>query len=200
MSQMMELNKVNFVVVDVETTGLYPQSEAITEIAMYKICDKKIVDKWCTLINPEKSIPLFITLKTGISDAMVFDKPTASQIAPKILEFIGDSVFVAHNADFDFGFVNSALNKSGIKNLTNSVVCTVKLARIFLPHLPKKNLDYVSNAFGIKTENRHRADSDAHTTAIVLIKFLDIWEKENGIKNLDEFLKLQKHPATRKYF
>ena len=131
MSQMMELNKVNFVVVDVETTGLYPQSEAITEIAMYKICDKKIVDKWCTLINPEKSIPLFITLKTGISDAMVFDKPTASQIAPKILEFIGDSVFVAHNADFDFGFVNSALNKSGIKNLTNSVVCTVKLARIF---------------------------------------------------------------------
>ena len=195
----MEFSKSNFVIVDVETTGLEPNICGVTEIALIKVSGKKIIDKYVTLVNPLMPIPDFITNITGISDAMVFDQPTEEEIAKRVFDFIGDSVLVAHNVEFDLKFVNRILQLGGIEILKNKILCTVKLARIFLPNLPNKNLEKVVNEFKINSGDFHRAESDAHSATEILFKFMDLAEKNLNIKNLDDFLNLQNLPAANNY-
>ena len=106
-----------FVVVDVETTGMDPETDRITEIAMMKIRDGTLQDEFSTLINPLIPIPEFITRLTGIDDLMVQDAPTARDVAPTIAEFLGDAIFVAHNAPFDWG---SSATLCGVSGRSNS--------------------------------------------------------------------------------
>ena len=133
------LSDGTFVVVDVETTGLSPAEDRITEIAMMKVKNGVLLDEFSTLINPLVSIPASITNLTGIDNLMVADAPTAREVAPSIAEFLGNAIFVAHNAQFDWGFVShTTMRERGIE-IHNPQLCTVKLSRIILPTLPSKS-------------------------------------------------------------
>jgi DNA polymerase-3 subunit epsilon len=123
------LSEVTFCVLDLETTGSSPGSSSITEIGAIKYRGGHEIGRFETFINPETSIPAAIVLLTGITDSMVRDAPKIGEVLEELLTFIGDSVFVAHNARFDLGFVNSALLMHDHAELRNEVVDTVSLAR-----------------------------------------------------------------------
>jgi DNA polymerase III subunit epsilon len=185
------LSECTFVVVDVETTGLNPIEDRITEIAMMKVRDGVLQDEFSTLINPLVSIPASITNLTGIDNLMVADAPTAREVAPIIADFLGDAVFVAHNAQFDWGFVSeTAMRERGIE-LFNQQLCTVKLSRRILPHLTSKSLGPVASALNIVIPERHRASGDAYATALVLVKFLSYLQRKHDIHLIGELLRFQ---------
>ena len=191
MIQDAHLSDGTFVVVDVETTGLNPTEDRITEIAMMKVKNGVLLDEFSTLINPLVSIPASITNLTGIDNLMVADAPTAREIAPTIADFLGNAIFVAHNAQFDWGFVSqTTMRERGIE-LNNSQLCTVKLSRIILPHLPSKSLGPVTTALNITIPERHRASGDAYATALVLVKFISYVQRKYDIHLVSELLRFQ---------
>jgi DNA polymerase III subunit epsilon len=186
------ITDATFVVVDVETTGLSPTADRITEIAMMKVKNGVLIDEFSTLINPLVPIPDEITSITGIDSTMVQDAPPAREVVPYIAEFLGDAIFVAHNAPFDWGFVSeTTLRERGI-GLDNPQLCTVKLSKKILPHLPSKSLGPVTQALGITIPERHRASGDAYATALVLVKYLSFLQKKHEIHTVGELLKFQK--------
>jgi len=185
------LSDSTFVVVDVETTGLNPAEDRITEIAMMKVKGGVLQDELSTLINPLVPIPPSITDLTGIDNLMVADAPTAREVTPTIAEFLGDAVFVAHNAPFDWGFVSeTAMRERGIE-LFNQQLCTVKLSKRILPHLTSKSLGPVTSALNITIPERHRASGDAYATALVLVKFLSYVQRKHDIHMISELLRFQ---------
>jgi DNA polymerase III epsilon subunit family exonuclease len=180
-----------FVVVDVETTGLSPVEDRITEIAMMKVKNGILLDEFSTLINPLVTIPASITELTGIDNIMVADAPTAREVVPTIAEFLGDAVFVAHNAPFDWGFVSQTTTRERQISISNPQLCTVKLSRRILPHLPSKSLGPVASALNITIPERHRASGDAYATALVLVKFLSFLQRKHDINMISELLRFQ---------
>ena len=168
-----------FVVFDIETTGLSKETESITEIGAVKVVDGKIIDRFSTFVNPERPIPAEITKLTGITNEMVADAPVITEILPKFLEFCQDAVLVAHNANFDTGFIRlNAERKCGIE-VKNTVLDTLELSRALLPELKKHKLDIVCEQLGVSLEGHHRAVNDAEATAEVFLKFIDMLvEKE----------------------
>lgn len=168
-----------FVVFDIETTGLSKETESITEIGAVKVVDGKIIDRFSTFVNPERPIPAEITKLTGITNEMVADAPVITEILPKFLEFCQDAVLVAHNANFDTGFIRlNAERKCGIE-VKNTVLDTLELSRALLPELKKHKLDIVCEQLGVSLEGHHRAVNDAEATAEVFLKFIDmLLEKE----------------------
>lgn len=190
------VDKATFVVVDVETTGMSPISDRMTEIAMMKIRNGVLIDEYSSLINPLQTISHFITDLTGIDNLMVRDAPTARELVPDIARFLKNSVFVAHNAAFDWGFVyHSAIRERGIE-LSNPKLCTVKLSRRILPNLPSRSLGPVAEFLDIRIPQRHRASGDAYATALVLIKFLSFLKKRHSIKTIEELLRYQTSRKT----
>lgn len=197
-----EKNRVNlfdsaYVVCDVETTGLSPVYNRITEISLIKIQDGEITDKFSTLVNPRQHIPKEITHLTGISNEDVIDKPVFDEVAPQIMKFFDDlnsetTVFVGHNVSFDYKFVSESFRrldepvKFEVKTL-----CTCKLARRLLSQLKSKSLGNVSEYLGIKMSRKHRAFDDTLATAKILLHFLDVLQDEYEIETLDEVLTFQ---------
>jgi DNA polymerase III epsilon subunit family exonuclease len=185
------LDNATFVVVDVETTGMSPIEDRITEIAMMKVRNSVLVNEFSTLVNPLVNISHFITDLTGIDNLMVQDAPTAREIMPDVAEFLRDSVFVAHNAAFDWGFVShSAIRERGIE-LDNPQLCTVKLSRKILPTLPSRSLGPVAQFLDVNIPQRHRASGDAYATALILIKFLSYVKKKLALQTVEEILRFQ---------
>ena len=168
-----------FVVFDIETTGLSKETESITEIGAVKVVDGKVIDRFSTFVNPERPIPAEITKLTGITNEMVADAPVITEILPRFLEFCQDAVLVAHNANFDTGFIRlNAERKCGIE-VKNTVLDTLELSRSLLPELKKHKLDIVCEQLGVSLEGHHRAVNDAEATAEVFLKFIDMLvEKE----------------------
>lgn len=168
-----------FVVFDIETTGLSKETESITEIGAVKVVDGKIIDRFSTFVNPERPIPAEITKLTDITNEMVADAPVITEILPKFLEFCQDAVLVAHNANFDTGFIRlNAERKCGIE-VKNTVLDTLELSRALLPELKKHKLDIICEQLGVSLEGHHRAVNDAEATAEVFLKFIDMLvEKE----------------------
>lgn len=185
------INRATFVVVDVETTGMSAIDDRITEIAMMKVQDGALVDEFSTLVNPLLTIPAYITSMTGIDNIMVQNAPPAREVVPFIAEFLGDAVFVAHNAAFDWGFVSQTARRERGIELTNQRLCTVKLSGRILPHLPSKSLGPVAEHLNITIPERHRASGDAYATALVLVKYLSYLQKKEGLRTVDEVLKYQ---------
>jgi DNA polymerase-3 subunit alpha (Gram-positive type) len=171
-----------FIIFDIETTGFNPQTDEITEIGAVKIKGCKIIDRFSTLINPEKEIPQDVVNLTGITNEMVRDKETIKTVLPKFLKFIGDSPVVAHNAKFDTGFIREKSKKLGL-DFSNPIIDTLSLARWLLPDLKKHKLNIIAQHLNIKLENHHRAVDDAEATANIFIKFIDML-KEKGANNL----------------
>jgi DNA polymerase-3 subunit epsilon len=191
MKQDQLISDASFVVVDVETTGMSPVDDRITEIAMMKIQNGALVDEFSTLVNPLRTIPAYITSMTGIDNIMVHDAPTAREVVPYVVEFLEEAVFVAHNAAFDWGFVTHTTLRERGARLTNPQLCTVKLSRHILPQLPSKSLGPVAQFLEIKIPERHRASGDAYATALVLLKYLSFLRKRYDIKTVGELLKFQ---------
>jgi DNA polymerase-3 subunit epsilon len=167
------LDALSYVVVDVETTGGRPlHGDRITEIAAVVVHRGEIVDVFETLVNPRRSIPPWITRLTNISWTMVKDAPPFEALCDKVLDVLGGHVFVAHNARFDWAFVNTEIERATGRLLDGPRLCTVKLARTLLPQLRRRSLDYVAMHYGVEIQGRHRAAGDAIATARVLVKLL----------------------------
>ncbi len=172
-----------FVVFDLETTGFSPIKDKIIEIGAVKVEHGKITDKYSTFVNPKVPIPFQITQLTSITDEMVMNSPDILTILPEFLEFVGDAVLVAHNANFDVSFIEQNCRYQDIQPDFTSVD-TVALARILLPTLGKFKLNLVAKALNISQEHHHRAVDDARVTAEIFVKFIEMLE-ERKIYNLE---------------
>ena len=179
------LKDLEFVVVDVEATGAKTPPNRLIELGAYKIRRAKIVDKFHSLVNPEIPIPRFVASLTGISNEMVRRAPMFAEVAPRWLDFVSDSVLVAHNAPFDTSFLNHEISRvyPGHR-MVNPHLCTVKLSRRVLPQLLNHRLDTVADHFSISIVSRHRAGSDALATAEIFIMLLAKLEEVHGVKDL----------------
>jgi DNA polymerase-3 subunit epsilon len=184
------LAQVEFVVIDLETTGLKPGSAAITEIAAIRITNSCIEEEFATLVNPGGRVPALITRLTGINDDMLRDQPSIEVVFPRLYAFLGSSVLVAHNADFDLGFLNFDARRLLSAPLLNPSLCTLRLARRLLSGLRSRSLDAVAASLGVSSFDRHRALGDARITAEV---FLILLEKlaAQGISTLGQLLDFQ---------
>ncbi|MFA7322981.1 MAG: DEDD exonuclease domain-containing protein [Candidatus Nanopelagicales bacterium] len=164
------LSDVTFVVVDLETTGSSPQQAGITEIGAVKVRGGEVLGEFATLVNPMVQIPPFIAALTGITDALVADAPILAAVLPGLLEFIGDSVVVAHNASFDVGFLTHACRALGLHWPKAVVVDTARLARVALHRDEVVNckLGTLATFFRAPVTPNHRALEDARATVAVL--------------------------------
>ncbi|WP_373058429.1 PolC-type DNA polymerase III [Gemmatimonas sp.] len=189
---------VSFAVVDVETTGTSPVAgDRITEIAIAQVSGGEVVDVYAQLVNPQRPIPPYITQLTRISWEMVRDQPTFREIAPTVVDRLAGHVFTAHNASFDWRFVSEELDRGVGHLLAGPKLCTVRLARVLLPDLPRKSLDHVTRYFGIEIEARHRAEGDAVATAQALVRMLRIAENE-GVRSWPALEKLLSTPSAKR--
>ncbi|WP_335869688.1 ATP-dependent DNA helicase DinG [Bacillus sp. 2205SS5-2] len=161
------------VVVDLETTGNSPKKgDKIIQLSAVIVEDGKIIDQYTTFLNPHTSIPLFIEELTGINEEMVQDAPVFADIAPKIREILADSVFVAHNVQFDLTFLLAELEQAGYPLFSGPTIDTVELAKIILPTSDSFKLTELSERFAYQHDQPHRADSDAIVTAELLLLFI----------------------------
>lgn len=156
-----------YAVVDIETTGSRKGGNAITEIAVVKVRNQEIVSEWSSLVNPQKHIPAHITRLTGISNSMVADAPIFSEIAEQLTAQLQDSIFVAHNVGFDYGFIKAAYQSIG-RSFRHPKYCTVKNARKTFPGLKSYSLGKLTAHFDIDLNGAHRALNDAKATADLL--------------------------------
>ena len=185
------IQEATFVVVDFETTGMSAIDDRITELAMMKVKGGVLVDEFSTLVNPLKTIPNYVSDLTGIDNLMVRDAPTAREVVPYMMEFLGDGVFVAHNVSFDWSFFyHTSRRERGIE-LSNPRLCTARLSRVILPYLPSKSLGPVARFLDINIHQRHRASGDAFATALVLVKYLSYLQKRYAIQSIGELMRYQ---------
>jgi DNA polymerase III subunit epsilon len=175
---------VNYAIVDIETTGSYANGAAMTEIAIIVTDGEKILQQYETLINPQQSIPYFITRLTGITDAMVASAPVFSEVAEKIYSILKGCIFVAHNVNFDYSFVNHQLKQCGYE-LKSNKLCTVRYGKKVIQGLRSYSLGNFCKALDIRIENRHRAGGDCMATYYLLKK---IFENDHH-NELQKFLK-----------
>lgn len=182
LSKQYDINKINtpkytdkiydeFVVLDFETTGLFPDTDKIIEVSILKYKNNIKVDEFHTLINPKIKIPAKITKINGITNDMVKDKPTIEEILPKLLDFIGYLPIVAHNASFDAKFLKCAvLFLYGEDIINNEFIDTVKIARQIYPNLPNHKLVTIKEYLGFDLES-HRAYEDTLVTAQIYLDY-----------------------------
>lgn len=177
---------MNFAVVDLETTGGMSRRDKITEVGIVVVENGEITEKFSTLINPERSIPTEITRITGITNQMVADAPKFYEIAKEIVLLTKGKTFVAHNVNFDYGFLKNEFASLGY-TFTARKLCTVKLSRRLFPGLRSYGLSNLIKEFNLPMENRHRALDDAYATAHLLTKILIQQNNEQEIKDLVNF-------------
>lgn len=187
----MQIEDATFVIVDTETTGSSPSGDALIEIGAVRLQGGEMGETFQQLIDPGRHVPSRITRLTGISTAMVYGQPSAAEVLPDFLEFLGDSILVAHNLPFDARFLDVALDAAGLPPLQNRAIDTLRLARRMLSSLPSKGLSKLTKHFGITVHGRHRALGDATATAELLVILLGRMRTEFGIETVDDLLSFQ---------
>lgn len=187
-----------FVVLDVETTGLQPSRQRIVEIAIARFRDGIKTSAWESLCNPGRAIPAYIVKLTGIDDDLVAAAPQFAAIAGTVTDLVGSALVVGHNIGFDLGFLNEELKRAGRAPLVNERIDTLALANRLLPDLRKPTLESVATRLGIQVQNRtrHRAAIDASLTGAVAIALLER-AGESGFQSLED-LKSISRPATNR--
>lgn len=181
---------MQYVIVDIETTGGSPKSSKITEIAIYKHDGQKVIDEFVTLVNPEMKIPEFIVRLTGINDRMVENAPKFYEIAKQIIEFTEGCIFVAHNVGFDYGIIRHEYRNLGY-DFRRPHLCTVRASRYVIPGHDSYSLGKLSRSLGIEIIGRHRAGGDALATAHL---FTLLIEKDPA--NLQTFIQEEVNPKV----
>jgi DNA polymerase-3 subunit epsilon len=160
-----------YAIVDIETTGSYAAANGITELAIHIFDGKNVTRKFETLINPGQPIPSYIQSFTGITNEMVAHAPSFDEVAGKVFSLLNNSIFVAHNVNFDYSFLKSHLLRAGY-HLTTKKLCTVRLSRKIFPGFPSYSLGNLCHSLNITLNNRHRAGGDATATVEVFKKLL----------------------------
>ncbi|TVU75579.1 MULTISPECIES: exonuclease domain-containing protein [Pseudoalteromonas] len=155
-------------VVDIETTGGLKGGNRITEIGIVKVQHGKVIDTWTSLVNPERHIPGFITSLTGISDSMVYNAPVFANIVKPLLDILAGSIFVAHNVNFDYGFIKKECEMAG-HFFKMPKMCTVVESRKAFKGLKSYSLGNLSAHFNLNLTSHHRALADATATAELLL-------------------------------
>jgi DNA polymerase-3 subunit epsilon len=161
------MNNLDLAIVDVETTGTSPGYDRIIEVGVLKVKGGSVVDRFSTLVDPERSIPYHIESLTGITNKDLSGAPTFSDIKERLIQLLEGCVLVAHNARFDYGFLRNEFGREGI-DFSARCLCTARLSRKLFPQERRHGLDSIIRRFGIVCQNRHRALDDAQ----VLWEFL----------------------------
>ena len=172
-----------FVAFDLETTGLSSRDDRIIEIGAVILKDGQEIDRFQTFVDPERQLERKIVELTGITDEMLQGAPKIQEILPKFLEFVGDRVLVAHNSDFDTGFIRAECQRQGLP-YRYTAADTLILSQNLLQHLSKFKLDIVSNALNLPDFNHHRAGDDAMTCGLIMTKLMEMLEEEHDIHTL----------------
>lgn len=177
-----------FIIFDIETTGLSHVNDKITEIGAIKVKNYQIVETYSQLVNPEMPIPAKIVELTGITDDLLKNEPTIDYVLPKFLEFCGDSPVVAHNAKFDTAFIKTNAIKQGFE-YSPIVLDTLSLSRLLLKDIKRHRLNTIAKHLKVTLENHHRAVDDATATAKIFLKFLDMLKEEevNTLKEINKY-------------
>lgn len=177
-----------FAVTDIETTGGSIAHGRITEIAIVLTDGKQILDRFSTLVNPQQLIPPNITSLTGITNEMVANAPLFHEVTAQIDEFTKDAVFVAHNVNFDYGFIRESFNRAG-ERFQRKKLCTVRLSRKIIPGYPTYSLGKLCQQIGIPLKDRHRAMGDADATALLFHLLVE--------QDTKGFIKESLHPRSK---
>ncbi len=189
------------IVFDIETTGLSVQNCKITEIGAVKIKDGEIIDSFNTFVNPEMPIPQEIVELTSITDEMVADAPKIKEALTSFFEFIGGGrkLLVAHNANFDTGFIRYAAEECGME-FTNPYLDTVALSRYINPTLKKHKLDSLAEHYGLGDFNHHRACDDAAMLAAIYFKMIQSMREQDikGFEQLKRDMSANSNPLSLK--
>jgi DNA polymerase-3 subunit epsilon len=186
-----------FAVIDVETTGMRAMgSDRITDIAVVAVCGPRREVVFESLVRPGVPIPWRIAELTGITNQMVARAPEFSEIVDRLLGVLAGRVFVAHNARFDWGFVTAEVLRARGLALDGPRLCTVRLARRLLSHLPSRSLDSLTMYFGLENQARHRAAGDAYVTAQLLSRLLDL-ARDQGARTLIDLQTLSSGRSRR---
>lgn len=175
----------DFIVFDLETTGLKPATEEITEIAAVLVREGEIKDSFQTYVNPHKPIPPEITELTGISDETVADAPDLPEALDKFFAFMGDRVLVAHNAGFDLSFLKAACKKLDIER-EFTYIDTLEMSRIMLPHLSRFKLNILAKELQVGPFEHHRASEDAAVLGRIWVKLLDKLKHEQHASKISD--------------
>ena len=190
------LDDATYCVLDLETTGISITTEKITEVGIMKVKNGEVIDEFEIFVNPEKPIPQRVVEVTNITDEMVKDAETIDKVFPKILEFVGDSIIVAHNASFDVGFLKHNAKLLGYE-FNNTYIDTLPLAKDLFPDLKKYKLGKIADSLGIEVDVAHRALADVDTTVKVFNVMLKKL-KDKGINTVDEIDSATKDPEVQK--
>ncbi len=159
-----------YAILDIETTGGKYNEEGITEIAIYKFDGHKVVDQFCSLINPERAIQPFVVNLTGINNEMLRNAPKFYEVAKRIVEITEGCIIIAHNAQFDNRILVTEFDRLGFP-FEKETICTVELSKKLIPNLPSYSLGKLVRTLGIPLSDRHRAQGDAKAT-LALFKML----------------------------
>lgn len=187
----MNIKNTEYVVFDVETTGLSPQSgDRIVEIAAVRVKNWEVVGTFESLINPERELPEEAQRIHNITEDMIAAAPTADEVLPKIIDFTGGACLVGHNIKFDLNFLCFQLSLIGRRLRDETpAIDTLKMAKELLPHLTSFRLSHVAHSLGAKIETTHRALPDVILTASVMSRLLAIAQDQN----IHTFKSLHKH-------
>ena len=190
------LEDATYCVLDLETTGISITTEKITEVGIMKVKNGEVIDEFEIFVNPEKPIPQRVVEVTNITDEMVKDAETIDKVFPKILDFVGDSIIVAHNASFDVGFLKHNAKLLGYE-FNNTYIDTLPLAKDLFPDLKKYKLGKIADSLGIEVDVAHRALADVDTTVKVFNVMLKKL-KDKGINTVNEVDSASKDPEAQK--
>jgi DNA polymerase III epsilon subunit family exonuclease len=192
---MTSIDQIPFTFLDCETTGLSPRyGDKICEIALLKVRGWEVQESYQTLVNPGRPISPGAMAVNGITDAVVQDAPSFSEIAEKLIRIIGDSVIVAHNAKFDLSFLSAQFQNARVPLFDNVVIDTLIFARRYY-HFPSNSLGNICTFLNFSVKDEHRAMGDVVLTRMVFEKFLTDF-KERGIATLEEVISLQGGPVV----
>jgi len=193
------LSDTTFVVVDLETNGGAAAATNIIEIGAARVRSGRVLEEFQQLVYPGSRLPPFITRLTGIDDTMLADQPPITAVWPRLVEFLGDAVIVAHNAAFDLGFLNAAALAHSGRALSQPHLCTLRLARRLMPELRRRSLDALAGHFGILSRDRHRALGDVRITVEIFFHLLERLAA-SGSGHLHQVLDLQHHARDGRRF
>ncbi len=195
----MPLNDLDLAIVDVETTGAASHYHRIIEIAVLRVHCGQLIDKFSTLLNPERTISSFIEGLTGIRNKELEDEPTFFQVKERIYSLLDGAIFVAHNAKFDYNFLKEEFEREKI-NYTAKRLCTMRLSKALFPDQKKHNLDTIIDRFGITCTDRHRAEGDASVLWDFLQKLKEQVDSTDFKKTLGRILKTPTlHPLADEF-
>ncbi|MPZ15492.1 MAG: hypothetical protein GEU73_13905 [Chloroflexi bacterium] len=163
-----DLARLDFVVVDLETTGLSPAHDRVIEIAAVRVRDGQVRGRWRSLVDPGMAVPSYVTALTGISTGMLARAPVFRELVDPFRRFLGGAILVAHQVSFDNGFLHHEFVRLGEVGFAPDLLCTIKLARRLFPGLPAYTLESLIQRFGLTLGRQHRALPDAMATADLL--------------------------------